>query len=738
MTKRFTGLSILLFFFLIPVQDQKLLAQNSESGKVDSLIKELKHSSSDTTKVNLLAKLSWELRKQYPDSAKEFANKGIDLASKINYPKGKGEIYKNLGSLFWNHSQYDSALMRYDKSVEIYKGLLSSKSDTTDRSILKGIGETYNGIGLVTYNQGNYIKAIESYQKALSYHEKINNTKGTADCYNNIGLIYWNRENYQRAIDYYKTAQKLYKEVGDKFGVAHCYNNIGIILKNQDKYDSAITSYQNALDIHNKLNNNEGKASALNNLGHVYFEKNEFQKARSFFEKSLKIKKEIGDRKALASSYGSYAKLHYTLADSLQKISQKNAKYREAITFAKEELRLAKEIGLMKRKKHAYEFLSKAYAGLKDYKLAFKYHKLFKEAEDSLFNNQKMREIENLEAKYQNEKKELEIQNLENENQLKSVKLEKMRMRQILSYSIILILIAFSVFLLIIRKKLKKKNQTINEQNQTISSQYKKIQNQKDELEKHQNKLEQLVDQRTKELKAAKEKAEESNRLKSAFLANMSHEIRTPMNAIIGFTNMLNHEEVSNKERQTMINHISHSGYSLLNLIDNIIDLAKVDASQLNIDYKTTNIQKIINEMYETFQESFALKGIEFNINNDTEENVYIDIDDYRLKQVFRNLLDNSLKFTKEGCVELGYREMENDIEFFVKDTGIGISENKQKIVFQRFTKIEDDKEKLYRGAGLGLSLSKNIVELLGGKIHLESQINKGSCFYITIPKNHS
>ena len=745
MTKKLIGLLMLFFFLFIPGRNQKASAQQSEQTTVDSLTEELRNNSSERAKVDLLAHLTWELRKQYPDSSKQYGLQGLKLASEINYLAGKAEIYKNLGSKFYNHTQFDSAIIRYNKSVEIYKTLLSSESDSSNEKIQKGIAEAYNGLGLVTYNKGKYNKAIEFYQKALPFHKEIGNNKGTADCYNNIGLIYWNREDYQRALEYYQTALKLYNKVGDKNGVANCYNNMGIILKFQNEYDSAITSYQKALDIYNKINNKDGKASIFTNLGHVYFEKNEFQKAKPFFEKSLQIKEQIGDKKALASSYGSYAELHYTLADSLENIEQKNAKYREAIKFAREEFRLAKEIGVMKRKEHAFEYLSKAYAGLKNYRLAYKYHTLFKETEDSLFNTQKMKEIENMEARYQNEKKQLEIKNLEKENKLKTVKLEKMRMRQILSYSIILILAAFSIFLLIIRKKLKKKNRTINEQNITISAQYKEIQNQnteiqnqKDELEKHRNKLEHLVEQRTKELKAAKEKAEESSRLKSAFLANMSHEIRTPMNAIIGFTNMLNQEEINNKERQTMINHINHSGYSLLNLIDNIIDISKIDSNQLNIKYKTTNIQEVIEELYESYHENFNLSGLKFKIKNDIEKNLYIKTDDYRLKQVLRNLLDNSLKFTKEGYVELGYTEKEDVVELYVKDTGIGISENKQEIIFQRFTKIENNKEKLYRGAGLGLNLSKNIVELLGGQIQLESNINKGSCFYITIPNKYS
>jgi len=747
MTKRLSSLIIIiLFIFLLPCKDKTVNAQNSELTKSDSLIKELKETPSVRNQIDILANLIWELRKQYPDSAKKYAQQGLKLADVHHLHSGKAKILRYKGSLFLHHAEYDSAISQYKKAIEIYENRLHSKTDTISNGLIRTTAQSYNGHGLVAWNKGNYSQAIKYFQKALTFHEKINNKKGIGDCYNNIGLIYWNRKDFKRALGYYQKALDLYKKTGNISGIAHCYNNMGIIHKTQKRYDTAISYYNKALELYKDLKDNNGIAYCYNNIGLVHFKRKEFKEARIFFNKAIELKKKIGDKKGLASSYGNYAELYLALADSVKEQSQKIDRYQEAIKYANKELRLAKKIDVLKRQKHAYKFMAKAYEGLNNYHLAYKYHQLFTEKKDSLFNTQKMKEIENLEAKYQNEKKQLKITNLKKANQLKTIKLQKMRMLQILSLIIILILIAFTVFLLYVRKKLKKKNQTINNQNQTISQQYneilsknEEIESQNEELEKHQNKLEQLVEKRTMELKAAKEEAEESNRLKSAFLANMSHEIRTPMNAIIGFVNLLSDNNMDNEEKHRMINYINQNGYTLLYLIDNIIDLAKIDSNQFHIEKQKVNVQDILIGLYDSLYENFDLKGIKLKLNKATDSPVHINTDEYRLRQILSNLLNNSLKFTNKGSVELGFNlnpDGYNDqVEFFVKDTGIGISKNHKESIFQRFTKIEENKEKLYRGAGLGLNLSKNLVELLGGKIWVVSKINEGSIFYVRIPK---
>lgn len=242
------------------------------------------------------------------------------------------------------------------------------------------------------------------------------------------------------------------------------------------------------------------------------------------------------------------------------------------------------------------------------------------------------------------------------------------------------------------------------------------------------------------DLTLAKDKAEESDRLKSSFLANMSHEIRTPMNAIIGFSDLLVDSDTDINEREELVSHINNNCNTLLHLIDDIIDLAKIEANELSVALRDTNVNAIIQELYGTYSETrkrINKSHISLNLHEDLmRESLLIKTDPFRLKQILTNLIDNAFKFTEIGSIEFGYQlqKSENYIEFYVKDTGIGIPKSKFDEIFQRFSKLETDKTRLYRGTGLGLTITKNLVERLGGKIWLNSEINKGSIFYFNLP----
>lgn len=240
-------------------------------------------------------------------------------------------------------------------------------------------------------------------------------------------------------------------------------------------------------------------------------------------------------------------------------------------------------------------------------------------------------------------------------------------------------------------------------------------------------------------LERTKRKAEESDILKSNFLANMSHEIRTPMNGILGFAQLLKNEESAEK-RERYIDIIYHNGLMLVNLIDDIIDISKIDAGQLAITKTECNLDNLLFEVYTFFNEvKFKQEKEHINIRllnlNDGETNILY-TDGLRLRQVLVNLISNALKFTEKGFVEFGFvnRSEERQIEFFVRDTGIGIPADKQDIIFERFRQIQEGSTRKYGGTGIGLYISKNVVNLLGGDIWFESTCGAGTTFHFTIP----
>lgn len=242
-----------------------------------------------------------------------------------------------------------------------------------------------------------------------------------------------------------------------------------------------------------------------------------------------------------------------------------------------------------------------------------------------------------------------------------------------------------------------------------------------------------------KELINAKEKAEENDKLKSIFLANMSHEIRTPMNAIMGFSVLLGKEGITDDSRKRYLNIINNSSERLLHIINDILDISKLEANQLPLFKSEFDLVKLCEDCAFTFSKSRFLKDkpkvqLYFK-KSKTLENRIIYSDPNRLQQILDNLINNALKNTEEGFVEFGYYlagDKSQNLEFYVKDTGTGIAEEHRNIIFKRFRQI--DEESYHLGAGLGLSISKGIVELMGGTIWFESMLNKGTTFYFTIP----
>ncbi len=241
-----------------------------------------------------------------------------------------------------------------------------------------------------------------------------------------------------------------------------------------------------------------------------------------------------------------------------------------------------------------------------------------------------------------------------------------------------------------------------------------------------QNDIKEIIQKRDDLVKAAKE----SEKLKAAFLANMSHEIRTPMNAIIGFADVLKSLTFDKKQKQ-FLNIISNSGNHLLKLINNIVDISKIQAEGLTLSHSNFNIYELIEEIVNELQILKQNVAIKINI---PDKELIIYADKTRIKQVFINLLNNAIKFTENGEIKIGYELSSEKIIFFVKDTGVGISKKELNKIFIKFTQVGNNKNKINEGAGLGLTISKSIIEAHDGKIWVKSELNIGSTFYFSLP----
>jgi signal transduction histidine kinase/ligand-binding sensor domain-containing protein/CheY-like chemotaxis protein len=285
------------------------------------------------------------------------------------------------------------------------------------------------------------------------------------------------------------------------------------------------------------------------------------------------------------------------------------------------------------------------------------------------------------------------------------------------------------------KEEIESQNETLAETNKALAAQKQQILEQNIELDKHHEVLELLVEERTHELEKALFKAEESDRLKSSFLSNMSHEIRTPMNAIIGFSSLLRDKNISETEKDDFIKIILSSGESLLVLINDILDLSKIQVDQMTLSMASYNLPEIMRELLKSFEQDTALKGLSLRLNiNNLPADFTITTDKVRFKQVYGNLLANAIKFTANGSIEFGVSKFSNSITFYIQDTGEGIPDSAGNSIFDRFLKLENNKNKLFGGTGLGLAICKNLVELWGGKIWYQSICDQGTIFYFTHP----
>ncbi|MBK1879346.1 hybrid sensor histidine kinase/response regulator [Pelagicoccus mobilis] len=282
---------------------------------------------------------------------------------------------------------------------------------------------------------------------------------------------------------------------------------------------------------------------------------------------------------------------------------------------------------------------------------------------------------------------------------------------------------------LILEKAVSSRTSEIRQINATLEEQ-------RNELQRHRDNLEDLVAVRTADLEVAKEKAEESDRLKSSFLENVSHEIRTPLNAIVNFSAFMTEPDFDPEEKENFKRHIENSSESLTRIVDDILEFSRIEAGEVTLQQTAFDIQELIADIYDTYririQES--KKAIQLIPLTKEISNPWILSDKIRVHQILTNLLDNAVKYTHEGTIELSCRVVGSDLQINVTDTGIGIQLEDQDSIFDRFKKIENPQGNLYRGVGLGLAITKKLVELLDGQISVTSVFAKGSTFTVNLP----
>jgi signal transduction histidine kinase len=631
----------------------------------------------------LISKASY-LASHKNDSCVIYAIEGMRLARANNDMTDEAAAIDILSNYYFDQEQYREALNYLNLQVSLYTNL----GDSLKKA------QTYNLAGLSEYYLGDFENAVRSYHHAIQLGLEQNDNRLLAKIYQNVGILYAELNMTAEAMGYYQKALDLHRLFKNKDDEAGILQNIGIIYSDEKKYRDALGYYLSALKIYKELKDSVSVALMYLNLGSLYEDQNNLPRALAYYKSSLASFQKSNYKLGLAYSY-----------ISLGSVYKKTGAYNKALDFLQLSLKYSKLISLMENEIDCHRELAEVYSGLKDYKSAYDEMHIYSILYDSIYNENVHQQVAEMETRINAKIKDKEIANLKKERE-KAVR--DMVRRTIVSIVIVTLTLIIIVVIFYYSRSLKKAK----------------------------NNLEDRVIERTSELEKAKIKAEESDRLKSAFIANMSHEIRTPLNAITGFAGLLLKENVPSDKRDEYYDQITQNNKILIKMIEDLIDTSKIESGSLQLHPSQINIEHFLNQFIEPVAENMARLNkpfIDIVADKPDIKTKLLVADAVRLQQVLWHFLDNAVKFTNRGSIHFGCREEDHQFIFYVRDTGIGIPEEYNSVIFDKFRQLDASSKRKSGGTGLGLYYAKKIAEVMEGRIWFESKEKSGSIFYFAL-----
>ena len=641
------------------------------------------------------------LYKSNPDSSLLIIKQAVNAAQLSADTLTLAKSCNLWGMLLESKSKYADALIHYTEALD-YSRYIKSKNEIASYS---------NNVAGIFVIWGEYNTALQHYLEGLTNFLELEDKNGEGTIYNNIGIVYDYLKNYDKALEYYNKSLEINRDLENKEGIANTLNNIGLIYFYNKNYTKARDHFIKSLSYEFERNNKPGIAISFLNIGELYYEMGDNTTALQYYSKALIIEKELNNREGMARVNNQIGNVYKSTGD-----------YKKALDLLNTSLNTAVEIGVVELILSNYKSLQEIYYLKKDYKKAYDFQTKHQYIQDSLFSIEKQEIFNELQSRYDYEKHQQDIELLREKSQHASFQLKQQQLRNQQQRGIMYALVAFGLIIAIFLINSSRNNRQIHNNNLILQAKNDEIENAR------------------KELLIAKEKAEDADRLKSSFLANMSHEIRTPMNAILGFSELLTEPLLTESEKTEYLGYIKSSGNTLLNLISDIIDLAKIEAGQISIRIHPTDINVItteLNDYYNEIRLRYDKPDLTFAVSNTLPENKAVILTDpERFRQIMNNLLSNALKFTENGVIQFGYELRHDYLYFYVKDSGIGIKEKHLTLIFDHFRQIDESHTRKFGGTGLGLTISRNLTEMLGGKIWAESVPEEGSTFWFTLPYN--
>lgn len=661
-----------------------------QTPKLDSLKQQLKLTKVDSLKAGILKNISWEYLNNRSNNT--VAELYIDSLFSLSVRTGlkRWEIIAK-----YQYAVLERQKGNYDKALGYIDTYIKFSREIKDK---RGIADGLYQKAVILEDRGSSEESLKIYYEIVNIYVEVKNVFGEATTLNAIGETLKKSGKVKESLKNYNKALVIFEQLEDKTEMANCYYNIGDTHLLLEEYNKALTFFNKALKFDTELESKWGMAYDYESLGKVSSLQGNYKTALSYHQKALNLRDQLNQKRELSMSYFEIGKNYFKLEA-----------YNKAEDFLVKSLFISKDIGDKEMSKNNYKILSQLYSEKGDYKNAYNFSSKLIVVKDSLYNKTKSQQIEELQTKFDSEKKENAIAALEKDAEIKNLKLKRQDTLRnvIIGIMIFVVLMSFILF-----KRFKEKQQLKQE-----------------ELEKQQ-----LIANAEAE-KERNEELKKIDKLKDEFLANTSHELRTPLNGIIGLSESLKDGVAGELSLKAIgnLDMIINSGKRLSNLVNDILDFSKLKNKDLALSLQTIDVYPIANIVFK--MSNFLTSGKTLVIINSIPKDIpLIEADENRLQQILYNLVGNAIKFTEKGKIEIKAIQQDKMLSISISDTGIGIPEDKFDDIFKSFEQADGSTEREYGGTGLGLSVTKQLVELHGGTIEVNSEVGKGSIFSFTLP----
>ncbi|WP_405602873.1 MULTISPECIES: ATP-binding protein [unclassified Pseudoalteromonas] len=588
--------------------------------------------------------------------------------------------------------------------------------------------------GVTLFYQGLFQRAIAEYERALDIAKLKNKSLEQANLLNNIGLAYFEMHKLVMTLEYYLKAKALYEAGGSEQDQSDILLNIAGVYMRLSRYENAMNIYQDVVKIFRKIGDDLGIAIVHNNIGVAYFESNQLDLALHYYQLALRYYLSADDFNKLANQYTNLANVNIALNKVDVAYEQANLAIEYALKIDNHNLELSALHALAKvlfvkgmlddakiniervfelLKEHSNDRIMREGLGtyaliegaLGNYENAMQQHERYKIEQRKLRSESIIQALAVLEKQFKATQLNQEIKELKQDRKVQELKMNQRSQLTIFIF-VLLFLVVVTGVALYRRGSEKRAKQYLAEQ----------------------------VEQRTSELKAVAQELREANDVKSQFLANISHEIRTPLTAILGQTDDLINGLYEPDQLQDELKIIQRHSDHLKSLINDVLDLSKIEANRLELSISCFDIVQLVSDVHTMFSMQAKAKDLHLVLDNQIGDEFYTKLDLTRVKQILINLCANAIKFTHSGQVIVALNKTEQGLVLSVKDTGIGMSSSQLKFIFECFSQADNSISRRFGGTGLGLSLSQQLASMMGGYISVQSEYKKGSQFSFFLP----